>query len=757
MVKRDLTITRAYAFSVLFKSLFFGSVKRMKITIENIPFVWLPVFWGLGVGLYFLLPFEPSSGACLCLALAGGLLVRRAPFAACLAGGFVLAAFSALLFGTPMLDDPKGPVRVAGIVEEIEPKETGALRLLLSDLSIEGLPKEQTPRRIHLTLGARLIKPESPAITRGAHLTASARLMPLSAPLYPGGFDFRRHAYFKGIGATGYIMGKMSIEPAAGSDAFFPALRAKIRASVLQVLSGDTAGLAIILLTGDKSYLSGSASEAMRAVGLAHLLAIAGLHIGIVGGIVFGVLRFLMALCPPLVLRWPAKKIAAAAALLAIGFYTLLVGAPVPTRRAFVMAGLCLLGVMVDRIGLSMRSLAVAAFVLLAFWPFMLLAPGFQLSFAAVAALIAVADWRRRTQPRLDNPSWLRRIAGHIGAIAAMSVVATIGTMPFSLYHFQELGLYSALANALAVPLTSFILMPLALLALALMPLGAAGGVLRLLGVGETWLLKLSHMIAALPGAHFLPPVMTLPWLIVATAGGLWFCLVPSRRRWIGLGVLAVALGVTLAGARPEALVSADGDFVMWRRDTGAVMAGVPDKPDKFLLQNWARVLGQGPEKAIYLAEGEAADVSCDARLCRGGAGKDTIMLVKDPSALDEACATPGAALIVLPESEGACPEGSPVQVLDFVALTQDGAAAFYAGSGAPRLVFDHAAPVDRPWSLGGQQAAAFAGEKSVFSIFKRGLAYLLFKNNALGYRQDDAGDADSADLSGHDEAETSP
>jgi competence protein ComEC len=673
-------------------------------------FLWAPVALGLGIGCYYAWPYEPSLSlaAILTLLAAGTMFSLRnyiAPRAVFLVFfGFTLAAAASHIYGTPLLDWPLGPATVEGTIADIEQHGTGH-RLILDNLKIEKLPSHRIPHRIRLTVAERLNK-QTGELQPGQHIQALAKLMPLSEPMAPGAFDFRRNGFFQGVGATGYIMGKVQVgEPpaeAAGPALWFARLRQNLQTEIKRTLEGDRAGLAIILLTGDKTALSPETTQAMRAVGLAHLLAIAGLHVGLVAAIVFFLSRALMACSMTLTLRYPIKKWAAGLALLAITFYTLQVGAPVPTRRALLMAGIVLLGVMIDRVSFSLRTVALAALIILLVWPQMLLHPAFQLSFAAVIGLISIGDWTRKRGWRLfrDREGWGWNVLRHLAAIAGASFIATSATLPFSLYHFHEAGIYSMLANTLAIPLTSFWLMPLCVFADLLWPLGLASWPLRLLDPGLGLLIRLSHGIAEMPGAFYSPPPMPVFLMVIATFGGLVFCLMTGRRRWVGLGVMVSAIALGFFSPRADLLISPDGKQIGLRRaEPPELLIASENKPDKFLAEYWAPLTGVGADGVRYVEDGETPPLACNDSRCIGHVGAETIAWITNPAALPQECAV-GHVYIINPVNDEGCPN-SKSSLITHESFYQNGAHALYATDSGLNLRTSREAHGLRPWSTG--------------------------------------------------------
>lgn len=695
-----------------------GVVRRFWEEEQPRLFLWTPVVLGIGIGAYFGWPYEPNLTEAALLTLLTFLivirwqksLIARVYFLIFL--GFTLASIATHLYGTPLLDWPLGPATVSGVIADIEQHGKGqqGRRLLLEDLTIEKLPAHRMPRRIRLVVAERLNKHVGD-VHPGQRIHALAQLMPLSEPLNPNGFDFRRNGFFQGIGATGYIMGKVQVsdpeETPGDFMLWFAKLRRNLQAKVKQTLDGDYAGLAIILLTGDKTSLSLETATAMRTVGLAHLLAIAGLHVGLVAGIVFFLSRAFFACFQTLALRYPIKKWSAFLAILAILFYTLQVGAPVPTRRAVLMAGVALLGIMFDRISFSLRTVALAALVILLIWPQMLLHPAFQLSFGAVLGLISVHDWTRRHGWRLfpGREGWYWSVARHMTELAGMSFVATVATLPSCLYHFQEAGIYSMLANTLAIPLTSFWLMPVCVFVMLLWPFGLAEWPLRLLKPGVGLLIWISQNIADLPGAHYAPPAMPIVFLIVATFGGLVFCFTLGPKRWIGLAVMITIVILTFFGTRPVIFISPNGEQVGWRREEPrALLITSYEKHEKFIGNYWAHPVNVRESELIFLEDmAEEPPLSCTESRCIWRGAKDTVAWIRNPATLAEECRN-NHAVIILPVSDQVCDEGKSV-LINRESLRHHGSYAIYETTKGLIIRHSRQARAQRPWSIGWRQS----------------------------------------------------
>lgn len=560
---------------------------------------WAPVFLGLGIGLYFALPVEPGPAHYAGLALAGlavSLAARRGPGGLAALGwalvlvalGLGLAAVRASHVAAPVLGFRYyGPIE--GRIVGIDRSASDALRITLDTVRLERTAPERRPGRVRISLhggageGSERLRP-------GQHIMTTGHLSPPQGPVEPGGFDFRRHAWFQGLGAVGYtrtpVLGVS--DPAGGLRVL--SLRLWLSRHVRAALPGDIGGFAAAVTTGDRSGVSLSALEALRASNLAHLLAISGLHMGLLAGFVFAALRLTVALIPPLALRVPGKKIAAIGALVAGGGYLALSGGSIATERAFIMVAVALCAVLVDRRALSLRAVALAALIVLALRPEALLSPGFQMSFAATTALVAVFGWLRDLDlPRV--PRWARPVFG----VVISSAVAGAATAPIGAAHFNALAHYGLLANLLSVPVMGSVVVPAAVLALCLAPLGLSWLGLMVMGWGLKWILTISAWVAGMEGARgwvASPSSAVLPLL---TLGLLWLILWQGRARLAGLAPAALALLLWSGAERPAVLIADTGGLVGVMTPEGRALS--KPRGGGFIASNWLENDGDGADQ----------------------------------------------------------------------------------------------------------------------------------------------------------------
>ena len=678
--------------------------------------LWLPVGLGTGVACYFALTVEPPvwiGGAASAIFLGAALVLRQRlrlsiPLLALavVSAGFALAQLRSAAVASPMLRASLGPVTVVGRAAVVEPLP-GALRVTLEAPEVTGLAADRTPDRLRLRLSGR-----QPDIVPGDRVRVRAMLRPPPPPAAPGAFDFQRRAYFQRLGAVGFAFGQarlVAAEEGDISEAFghrVEAVRHDLGNRVQSAVPGDTGAVARALMTGERGAIPASMLTAMRDSGLAHLLAISGLHIGLVAGFLFVGIRSLLALVPWVALRYPIKKWAAVAALLGALVYAVIAGATVPTQRAFLMIGLVLVAVLLERRGLGMRTVAWAATVILVFRPESLLGASFQLSFAAVTALIAGYEaFRARRRPGPRGPwSLARRIGLYLGGVASTTVIAGIATGPFAIYHFNRLAAYGLAANLGAVPLTALWIMPWAVIAFLLMPFGLERLALIPMAWGIDAVLAIAGTVAAWPGAVSLLPAMPTFGFLAVVAGGLWLCL--WQRRWRLAGLAGVAVGfATLALVRPpDILVDGQGRLLAVRAPD-RTLAVSSLRVGRFDRETWLRRSGQEGPATAWPAAGLGLDgrLSCDSLACIFHLEGRRVALVRRPEALPEDCRRADIVVSVVPVRR-ACPSADIV--VDRFDLWRNGGHAIWLRDGAVRVDSVHGRRGNRPWVLRPEGAA---------------------------------------------------
>lgn len=575
--------------------------------------LWLPVAFGCGITAWFLLADARQwigfLAAALGLAAAGAALRGRAGRVLLVAGLMLAAGCVAIWWRATAVSAPvlARPLVVAfdGTVERIDTLSArGLVRLVLAPRGSLGLP----PRvRVNVDIGA------VPAgLGPGAVVGLRARLVPPPGPSVPGAYDFRRVAWFDRIGATGKALGPVTLRRAGAGGG--QGLRAALSAHIESRLPGSAGGIASALATGDEGAIDEADSEAMRRAGLAHLLSVSGLHVTAVTGAAMLVVLRLLALSPWLARRVSLPLVAAGAGALAAIGYTWLTGAQVPTIRSCVAALLVLAALSLGREALTLRLVAAGAMVVLILWPEALAGPSFQLSFTAVAAIVALHE-----SPRIrgwfevrEEPRW-RRLARGAVSLLFTGLVVELALMPIGLYHFHKGGVYGAIANIVAIPLTTFIVMPLEALALVADLAGLGAPFWWLTARALALLLWIAHVVAAAPGSVAALPVMPAASFALMVAGGLWVGLWRTRGRFAGLVPLVAGALWAAATPGPDLLVTGDGRHVALRTDDGDV-ALLRDRAGDFTRAVLAENGGVDSDALVALAERPKA--RCSSDLC---------------------------------------------------------------------------------------------------------------------------------------------
>ena len=659
-------------------------------------FPWVPVCYAIGIGAYFALKTEPDARdwAALGVALALGVLaaatvLRSRPLlVALLAMGAGLAVAGLRTHGVaePVLGFRYyGPIE--GRVVGIDRSRSDKPRLTLDRVVLRDMPPERTPARVRVSLHGdqRWIAPE-PGLT--AILTG--HLSPPSGPVEPGGFDFQRQAFFDRLGAVGYTRTPvLTFRPAEDGRAglFVYRTRMAISAAVLEAMPGRAGAFAVAITTGDRSAIDAGTLEALRASNLAHLLAISGLHMGLLTAFVFGAVRYGLAAVPTLALRAPLKKIAAVVALAAGAVYLALSGGNVATERAFVMVAVVLVAVLFDRRALTLRAVAMAALIVLTLRPEALTGPGFQMSFAATTALIAVfaklRDWETWRAPRWTRP---------LLALLVSSGVAGAATAPIAAAHFNQVPHYGLLANTLSVPLMGTIIMPAAVLAALLAPLGLHWIGLAIMRPAIEWILRVAEWVAGLDGALSFVPSPQIAVLPVLALGGLWLVIWQGRARALGVVPMAAALLVWTQVQRPDLLIAETGGLVGVLTPDGRALS--KPRGDGFAASSWLENDGDPAGQAEAALRtgfgGEAGALEVPL-------GADRVVHVTGRGGRDrlpEAC-TEGTVVVFSGEAGGA----GPCRLFDRAALSATGAIAIWAEPGGPRFVTVRNRIGRRPWN----------------------------------------------------------
>jgi len=704
------------------------------------PFLFVPVLLLVGAAAYFALPAEPAHHN---LPLAMGLSAllwwlagRRSRLAArvCLAAiivlvGMATAQWHTMARGTQMLGSAV-TTHLTGRIVRIETRADGSVRYTLDVLETVRPTLRHVPARLRVTA-------RSPAddVRVGDGLKGVARLFPLSGPARPGGYDFAFHGYFSGHGANGFFYGApdpISVSPPETARARLAGhlqnarlwLGDRIRAAA----PGEAGSVSAALVNGDKSGIPQPVNEALRISGLAHILTISGLHMALVAGTVMMTLRAILALSGPLASAHAVKKYAASAAFAAIFVYLFLAGAGVATQRSFIMLAVMLGALMLDRTAISKRNLAIAAIIVIAVAPASVVGPSFHMSFAATLALIALYDgWNRmritRARQRGETPiqSGTAAVAKNawrfVAALAATSIVAGAASGLYAAYHFQRVAMLGLVTNLAAMPIVSFLTMPLAILATLAIPFGVDGPIYAAMATSAGWILSIAQWVAE-RSPDGMVGAMSAGTMLAATATLAWLCLCRTWLRWAAIVPACVAIVLARQGELPIAVISEDARQMAVIGEDGALRVNRA-RPNGFTLEQWqmayaARTVAKpvpvdDPFSDRQDGSGAGGAMHCTNAVCTAnvrhasGALANLAILtepVRGSLSDDDLCRRFDLIVLAYAPSTAPCNDGTLVLTAQNLALRGSVEIAVGTGaSGAPELTARHAIGASlRPW-----------------------------------------------------------
>jgi competence protein ComEC len=677
--------------------------------------LWSPVAFGLGAAGYLELKTEPSwawlAGLTAGLAILAGLIGRRSSrglsvflvLATFLAAGALAGKVRSHAVAAPILAGDRAVMTIEGFVVDVVSPGAGGPRLLIAPVSISRLAPRDTPKRVRVTVAAEDIPAPGQAIR------LRAMLGPPPPPAAPGAYDFARDAWFHGVGGVGFAIGKsgpVDLDPppwrlraAMAVNAF----RWRLASRIVQDMGVARGGIAAAMVTGHEAWITPEQTDAMRASGLAHSLSISGLHMAIVGGFLFGLVRIVIAAWPWAALRVPGKKVAALAGLAAIGTYLVISGAPPPALRAAITATVAFAAILFDRQAITLHGLAIAALIILMVQPESAGAPGFQMSFAATAALVALAEAWPRPVREISVPWPIRAFQALIGWLAVSvgaSFVAGMATGPFAMQHFNRVAVWGLPANLAVAPLSSFVIMPFLAIGAALEGVGMGGPFLAIAGWGIEGMMAIANGFASAGGAQRVvasgPPFT----LALAFVGLMLLCLWRGRLRWLG-APLALAVALWPRPTPPDVWIAPDGTTAAVRQGGAAILL----RPDarRFGAELWGR------RRGLAVPDEDAAPsplYACDRRSCAPAAGAPVALALSwsktapDAEALAAMCARAqivvlrGAALVTPP----ACRDRIVLDADDFAV---GGAAELYRRNGDWWIVWAQPLRGVRPWTGG--------------------------------------------------------
>jgi len=665
--------------------------------------LWLPVLLGAGIGVYFLMPFEPdikitaiaASAFGLCAWIFWNKIGGRLFFLVMLivSAGMLRAEIRTFMVAAPILHEEIFFRPVEGRISDIQIKEKGE-KLILDNVSIDGVGASKTPEYISVSL-----KNVENGLEVGDSVKLQATLFPPPTPVMPKAYDFARMFYYEKLGAVGYSPKPPEIIKKASVNEFdkeLNKLRLSITDRILAPMNEENGWVAAAMMVGEMSGVPKETSDVMRESGIYHVLSISGLHMSLAAMLVFVSVRFLLSLVPPLALYLPVKKIAAVVALCSSYAYLMLAGYPVPAVRSFIMIASVMVAILFDRIGISLYSLAWAAVITLLWQPESLLGASFQLSFAATLGILALYERFGGILYKAGSgffyKTWL-----YFQGIMMTSLVATLATTPLVIYHFNRFTLWGIAANMLLLPLVSMWIMPAAVIALLLMPFGMEHYPLVILNYGIGLMMNGARIFSGLPYAAISLPPPSFFGIVIVVFGGLWLCI--WQQKWRIWGVVPIIIGMmTIFLNKPyDLLISSDASKVAIRLESGQFLF-LRGKDSSFDGQAWLRVHGQ--DSGLTRNDLDEKIGSCEKSKCTVTAYGKKIVVARGKKEIDSIC--DGSPDIIISQNyldENKKCSAIPL-LFDKAWLENEGATALRFNNGSIRLESSRQYRGQRPWVI---------------------------------------------------------
>ncbi|MBB3019957.1 competence protein ComEC [Microvirga lupini] len=610
-------------------------------------FPWIPVCFGIGILLFFQVDSAPALWAPLgafAVCGAAGIALRRhmTALVAMIVLSAVFAGFSAGVIRTRTVSAPAITriiiTTIAGFIEAVEEREQGQ-RLLIRIVEMKDVTPAERPRLVRVSIRA------GAGLRAGEFVTGTARLLPPPEAAWPGGYDFARDAYYKRIGAVGSMVGQMrridppsppdwSLTLAAQVDEARNALTQRIATSI----GGAAGGVGAALVTGKRGLIPEPTNDILRGAGIYHIVSISGLHMVLAAGTFFWLVRALLSLGSTVALLWPVKKIAAVAAMIGATIYCIFSGSDVATERSLIMTLVMFGAVLADRPALSIRNLSIAALIVLAREPEALLGPSFQMSFGAVAGMMALVPLMQRKPTEGTTATVLERglrwSSKAMLGLVTTTLVASIATAPFAAYHFQSLNPYGLLGNVLALPLVSVVVMPSAVLGVLAYPFGLDRPVWQMMGAAVEQVLAVSAWVGNFSGSTVVVPALSIAALAFLSLGLLTLTIPASSLRWIALMPAGMGLAFATAPDRHDMFIDREGAGAAIRGRQGRLV--LVGRPSDFVIEQWLRADGDARNADDGSLRHEAR---CDGTGCVVIAGHGRrIAFIQDYAAFEEDC-----------------------------------------------------------------------------------------------------------------------
>ncbi len=599
------------------KNLFSFLISHLNENQSNF-FYFIPVFYGIGVGIYFALPFEPDLYAtilALCSSIFGYFLLSKNNHIKIFAQitiisllGFTITNLHTIARSSEEFDYNDQFVIVNAEVVNIQ-KTQDNYRVIFKNLDFKNLEYFTNSFKIRVRF-----KNIPDNLNEGDIVDFKAILSKPAESILPDHFNFARYAFFENIKAVGYAVSNLKIIKNTTNISYLAKLRQHMLKTIHQTLDQVNGSIASALIIGEYSQLPRNILDEMRISGLAHILSVSGLHMTVISGIFFFLCRQILAFSNTLALNFNLKKIASITAIIGGYFYLLLTGLQIAAIRSYIMTSLFLFAILIDRIQIGMRSIAIAALLLLVFWPEYIIHPSFQMSFAAVLALISVYELLAQKNIFFKHQNFVLNIILSGVSLLFTSLVASLAIAPFAAYHFNQASYYSMLANLFAVPLISIYVMPLMIISMFLYPFGAMHYPLNLADIGISYVVKISSFVAKLPHSYSTIRHLDTYSFIIIIIGGLWFLLWQSRSRYLGFVVIIIGIINAYLTPLPDVIIDQKGAIILKDNNNRVIFFDtIYSRIKKDIYSKYF-----GYEKGITLREYfyNDLDFTCDPQMC---------------------------------------------------------------------------------------------------------------------------------------------
>ncbi len=381
---------------------------------------------------------------------------------------------------------------ITGEIVNIKPSLKG------QQVTIANIKSNNNLNKIRVNITDKLIT----QIKQGDIISLKVKLYPLTNSMLPYSFDFGFYMYLDGIQGSGYALTPAIIVERKNNKlkAYIDQIRIKIYRRLIEIMGSENGNFAAAILIGETKAIPTNIAQNMRDTGVAHILSVSGLHLSLVAMIFFTISRILFNCSNFIAFNFNVKIMAACISIAGSFIYLQISGNNIAATRAFIMTAIFMFAVIIGRSIYPMRSVVCAAFLILLFLPEYILHPSFQLSFTAVLCLISGYELYIRNNHIFGrNSGIISSIKMYIFTNIYTSFLASIVTAPYVVYHFYKFANYSVLMNLIAVPLMSFFMMPLALLSLFLMPIGADLWILKALSFFISIIINSANFITTLP------------------------------------------------------------------------------------------------------------------------------------------------------------------------------------------------------------------------------------------------------------------